>query len=645
MLKQFQNRDNRLLKITMGVILGIISLTMVITLVPGLLSPMSSDNPDAIATVDGQAITQADAHQFFDQVTRGQNMPPQMERLYMPQIVNQLVFERALELEAQRLGIRVTPQEQADRIKQIIPTAFSGDTWVGKDQYAALVQERTGMGVAEFESQIRTSLLDDKFHSILTDGVSVSTEEVELEFRNRNEKVKLDYVSINPADLASTINPGDQELAAFFAKNASRYQIPERRSARYALLGQSQIQQRAVITDADLQNYYKAHIDEYQVPERVHVEHILFKTVGKTDAEIAEIQKTAEQVLAKAKSGANFEDLARQYSDDSSKDKGGDLGWVVRGQTVPEFEKTAFSLKPGSISDLVKTQYGFHIIKVLDHEQAHVKPLDEVRLSIFTALSQDKTTQVSDQTFGRITSAVRQSNRQSLDKIAKQFNMQTGETPLADATQPVGDFGSSQDVQDVHDVLFHLRTGELSSPLRVDKGILILTLKDVQPAHAATLNDVRDRVLKDYRDQQSIQLARTKAEDLAGRVHKGASLADAAKALGLDVKSTDLFALNAPSVPGLGPVSDVAGAFKMMAGQTSDAKLINNNWIVYTVADHQDPNPADLAAQRAGIEKALLDSKRSLVFDSFQTALVDRLKREGKITINQDALKRMSSPT
>ena len=201
------------------------------------------------------------------------------------------------------------------------------------------MQERTGMGVAEFEGEIRTSLLDDKFHSLLTDGISVSPEEVELEFRTRNEKVKLDYVSISPADLASSINPSDQDLAAFFAKNASRYQIPERRSARYALLDQPQIQKQAALTDADIQNYYKAHIDEYQVPERVHVEHILFKTVGKTDAEIAEIQKTAEQVLAKAKSGANFEDLARQYSDDSSKDKGGDLGWVVRGQTVPDSRK------------------------------------------------------------------------------------------------------------------------------------------------------------------------------------------------------------------------------------------------------------------------------------------------------------------
>jgi peptidyl-prolyl cis-trans isomerase D len=642
MLKQFQNRDNRLLKITMGVILGIISLTMVITLVPGLGSPLSNDNPDAVATVDGQAITEADTHQFFDQATRGQNVPPQMERLYMPQIVNQLVFERALELEARRLGIRVTAQEQADRIKQIIPTAFSDDTWVGKDQYGVLVQERTGMSVADFESQVRATLLDDKFHSILTDGVSVSPEEIELEFRNRNEKVKLDYVSINPADLVSSINPSDPELNAFFAKSASRYQLPERRSARYALLDQSQIQQRAAITDADVQNYYKLHMDEYQVPDRVHVEHILFKTVGKTDAENVEIQKTAEQVLAKAKSGANFEDLARQYSDDSSKDKGGDLGWIVRGQTVPEFEKTAFSLQPGSISGLVKTQYGYHIIKSIEHEPAHVKSLDDVRLSIFSTLSEDKNAQVSDQIFSQITSAVRQSNRQSLDKLAKQFNMQTGETALADTTQPVDDFGSSQDV---HDVLFHLRPGEISEPLRVDKGVLILTLKDVQPGHAATLNDVRDKVLKDYREQQSVQLARTKAEDLAARVHKGESLADAAKALGLDVKSTDLFALNAPSVPGLGPVSDIAGAFKMKTGQTSDAKLINTNWIVYTVADHQDPNPADLPAQRAGIEKALLANKQSLIFESFQTALVDRLKREGKITINQEALKRMSSPT
>ena len=126
------------------------------------------------------------------------------------------------------------------------------------------------------------------------------------------------------------------------------------------------------------------------MPDRAHVAHILFKTVGKTDAEAEEIRKKAEDVLKKAKSGANFGDLAKQYSDDTTKDKGGDLDWIVRGQTVPEFEQAAFTLPIGSISDLVKTQYGFHIIKVIDRQNARTQTLDEVYPQILGALQEDK---------------------------------------------------------------------------------------------------------------------------------------------------------------------------------------------------------------------------------------------------------------
>src|SRR4029077_15127378 len=134
----------------------------------------------------------------------------------------------------------------------------------------------------------------------------------------------------------------------------------------------------ANISQDQIRNYYDQHIDSYQLPERAHVAHILFKTVGKTDAETEEIRKKAGDVLKKAKGGANFADLAKQYSEDTTNDKGGDLGWIVRVQTVPEFEQAAFGLPIGSTSDLVKTQYGFHIIKVTDRQAARTQTLDEV---------------------------------------------------------------------------------------------------------------------------------------------------------------------------------------------------------------------------------------------------------------------------
>src|ERR1700693_3856091 len=224
------------------------------------------------------------------------------------------------------------------------------------------------------------------------------------------------------------MHPTDADLSAYYSKNAGRYQASEKRFARYTMLDLAKLRATTTVGDDALHAYYNSHIDEYKVENRVHVEHILFKTVGKTDAEIAEIRQKAEDVLKKAKSGANFEDLAKKFSeDDATKPKGGDLDWIVEGQTVPEFQQAAFSLPKGAISDLVKTQYGFHIIKVIDHETARTKSLDEVRSSIEPTVLDEKVSAEANDISEKMASAIRQSNHQPLDDLAKKFNLVIGE--------------------------------------------------------------------------------------------------------------------------------------------------------------------------------------------------------------------------
>jgi peptidyl-prolyl cis-trans isomerase D len=472
----------------------------------------------------------------------------------------------------------------------------------------------------------------------VTDGISVSPAEVNEQFRRRNEKVAIEYALIKPSDLESTINPTNEELATYFNMNHAQYQVPEKRSANYALLSDDELKKETPVSDKDLRAYYDQHIDQFKVENRVHVEHILFKTLGKTDAEVAEIQKTAEDVLKKAKSGANFEDLAKKYSEDTTKDKGGDLGWIVEGQTVPEFEHVAFTLPKGSISDLVKTQYGFHIIKVLDKEVAHTKSFDEVRSGIEPIVQQDLINTKNNTIYEQLAGAVRQSNRQPLSDVAKKFNLQTGSTPPATATDPVGDLGSSPDL---HQVLFELRPGELSQPIRIERGIVLITLKDDQPAHQATLEEVHDKVLADYRRENAVTLAHTRAEELAKRVQSGEALDKAAKALNIPVKTSDPFGRNG-QVGDLGAASQFAAAFNMQVNQNSGAVQVAGNWVVYRVTTHDAPKPEDLILQRPQIEQQTLQTKQQAAFDAFRAALEDRLKHEGKLNINEAAIKNLS---
>ena len=640
MLKSIQQRDldrNRWIKITMGIILVIISVTMVLTMIPGPVGTMNT-KADTVANVGGQDISITDVQRQLTQAMRGNAIPEIMRGIYAKQIVDQMIFQRALDYEAQRLGIRVTPEEQRDRIKQILPTAFAGDSWL-KDRYATEVQTRAGMSVEDFETFLRNEMLLEKFHQLVTDGISVTPDEVQQDFRRRNEKVRIEYALIKPAELASAIRPTEADLSVYFTKNAAKYQVPEKRSTRYALLDLAKLREHTTVSDDALRAYYDAHIDQFKVENRAHVEHILFKIIGKTDAEIAEIRQNAEDVLKKAKGGANFEDLAKKYSeDDGTKVKGGDLGWIVEGQTVPEFQKVAFSEPKGAISDLVKTQYGFHIIKVLDRETAHTKTLEEVRNDITPILLDERLNAQANDISAQMAAAIRQSNRQSLDDLAKKFNLELGQTPPASITEAVGALGSSQDL---HQVVFQLRPGELSAPLQLPQGFVIISLQDVLPAHQGTLAEVHDKVLSDYQQDKSLELARAKADDFAKRVQSGEDFDKAAKALDLTVKTPEPFSRTG-TVPDLGTAQQLSASFGMPVGQLSAPTQIAGNWLIYKVVGHEAVIPEDLAKQSDQIRQELLAGKQQAAFDAFRIALEDRLKAEGKLAINAEAIKRVT---
>jgi peptidyl-prolyl cis-trans isomerase D len=641
MLKSIQQRDlerNRWVKVGMSVLLGVICLSMLTYLIPGMGSAAFTNSPDAIATVGGQNITATDVQRQLNNALHGQSLPDVYKAMYAKQVLDQMILKQALTVEAQRLGIRVTDQELSDRIKQILPAAWNGDTWL-KDRYTTEVQTRTGMTIPEFEDFLRDQMLEDKFRQLVTDAITVSPAEIQAEYRRRNEKVQIEYVLVKPAELASTIQPTDADLSAYYTKHAGLYQVPEKRSARYALLDLAKLRASTTVGDDALHAYYNSHIDEYKVENRVHVEHILFKTVGKTDAEIAEIRQKAEDVLKKAKSGANFEDLAKKFSeDDGTKPKGGDLGWIVEGQTVPEFQQAAFTLPKGSISDLVKTQYGFHIIKVLDHEQAHTKSFDEVRSTIEPTVLDEKVSAAANDISEKMASAIRQSNHQALDDLAKKFNLTVGELPLASATDPLGAFANSQDVRTA---LFQLRPGELSQPIQTPQGFAIVTPKDIQAAHQGTFAESRSRVLADYQQEKSLELAKSKAEELAKLAKGGEPFDKAAKSLNLDVKTSESLSRTG-SIPDVGSGQLLDAAFTMPVGQVSDASNVTGNWLVYRVAAHEPVNDAAVVLQADQIRQQLLLSKQKAAFEAFRVALEDRLKKEGKLVINADAMKRLT---
>ena len=626
-------------RVLLGLVIGTLGISMLLYLVPQQSSNEISD-VDVVAQVGDQTITMADVQTQLSRITRNGQIPASLLPLYAQQVLDQLIFERSLAFEAARLGLRVTDEEHADLLKKLVPTAYVGDSFIGMDKYTAEVQSRFQVDVPEFESEVKKELLQEKFQRLVTDGISLTQGEVLEEYRRGNEKIKIDYVVIKPEDLQAKIEASDAELSAFFEKNKARYIVPERRTVDYAVLDYAQLRQRAQITEDEEKVYYQSHIDAYKLEDRAHVAHILFKTVGKTDAEIAEIKKKAEDVLNKAKHGAKFADLAKQYSEDTTKDKGGDLDWIVRGQTVPEFEAAAFSLPKGSISDLVKTQYGFHIIQVIDRQMARTQTFDEVKASIQSQMQQEKGEQLGETQSTQIAEEIRRTGREPIEELTKKFNLLTGEAKLVEANQPLPELGNAPGLLD--DV-FRLRVGDLSAPIHTDRGYVVFTVKDIQPTHPAALAEVHDRVLTDYRHEKAVDLAKTRADELAKRVKAAENFASAAKVLGLEMKTSEPIARTG-SIPDAGSAKQIAAAFTLPVGQGGDPVFLGTNWLVYRVAQHDPINQDDFAKQKTTVETQALQAKRQAAYELFRSSLEARLRQQGVLKVNQANMKKLTTP-
>jgi peptidyl-prolyl cis-trans isomerase D len=628
--------DNRKIgyRIFLGIVVALLGGSMLLYLVPQ--TPGTGEAAtDAVAKVGDQSVTLGEVRQQLVQIEQRNQVPKALESLYARQILNQLVFQKEIEYEAKRLGITVSDQERADRIKQYVPTAFTGGTFVGMDRYASEVQARFQLSVPMFEELIRQGLLEEKFRKRVTDGISVGPAELQDEFRFKNEKIKVEYAVIKPEDLAAKLNPSEAEIKSEYEKNKARFQVPEKRIVRYGLLDTTQMRRNIQISDDQLKVQYQANIQQYQVPNRVHVEHILFMTVGKTDAEVDEIKKTAEDVLKQAKKGGNFEDLAKKYSQDpGTKEKGGDLGWITQGQTVKEFEATAFGLEKGRISDLVRTQYGFHIIKVLDKETAHTKPFDEVKDSLRAPMVLQQADQQASDMADQLAKVVRQSNKVTLDDLAKQYHLTVSETRPVGAGDAVLELGNSKEVKDA---IFRLRQNELSLPLRTDRGYVILSVKQITPAHQGSLEEVREQVVNDLKQQESAQMAKSKADELVKRVKAGEKFESAAKALGLEAKTSESISRN-DSIAGAASGKQLGEAFQMKPGDVGAPMDLGATWMVYRLAAKEEPNPADFEKQKKGLAEQLLQSKRSVAFEAFKTTLDTKLRQEGKVKLMPEKL-------
>ena len=616
--------------------LGLVVVTFVLLYVPSFLDTGGPTANDTIATVDGRAVKAGDFRTMYAQQVDayrqayGANLNDQLlKQLGIEQrLIQQMIDEEAVLAEAKRLGLSVTDSEVQTRILRL-PALQENGVFVGYERYRQMLDmQRPPLSPPQFEEQLRKTLLAEKVQAAVTGWVQVADADVEKEYRSKNEKVKLELAVFNAAAFRDGILPTDADIQAQFSAHADQYQVAERRRVRFLSIDAQALRAKVTVTDAEIQQQYQSSIATYSTPEQVRVRHILLKNEGKDDATV---KAAAEAVLARTKApGADFAKLATQYSEDEgSKDKGGEYDFFGKGTMVTEFEDAAWALNKDEVSGLVKTQFGYHIIKLLDKRPASVKPLAEVKAQIDDQLRWGKAQEEAQKISDEVAPSIKQPS--DIDRIAQSRGLVVGDSGLFTRDEPLAGLGF---VPSVAAEAFAMTQGAVSGALRTDRGFAFISLAEVQAPHAPKLDEVKAKVRDDVIRLKSVELARAKAQ----AVSQGKSnFAAAAKAAGVEVKMTELIT-RGTALPDVG-VSGVVdqAVFALNQGDVSAPIATETAVVVAHVVEKQAGTPDGLAAERDSLRGQLLQQTRQEFFAAYMTKAKTRMK----IVINEATVKQL----
>jgi peptidyl-prolyl cis-trans isomerase D len=611
---------------------------MVVYLIPGLTG-LGTSSADTYAIVyphwysfifaSGEPVSQRRVELMARRQLQQQRYPdnPMILNLFEQRVGQQLVQQKVLLVEAAKLGIRANSDDVIHFLHQgqFGEFLFPKGEFIGTQKYTDFVATQFNLSVPDFEDEIKQDITIRRLEAMITAGVTVGDQEVRDTYRKGNIKIKFDYAVLSSDDLRKTINPSDAELEAFFKKNAPRYAtaVPEERKITYFAFTPNQLPGGVPQpSQQQIQQYFTAHQAEYSVPEQARSRHILIKVAAGADAKTdAAAKAKAEGILKQLQAGGNWTELAKQNSDDpGSKDSGGELGFAQRGRMVPEFDKAIFTQKIGDI-EIVKSQFGYHIVQVEERQNAHSQQLAEVLPTIQATLIRQNSAKAEQDYAAALTS---EAIKNGLDKTAAAHHLELVTTP------PVARQGVIASLPDGAQMLskaFETKQGDPPQFAPTGEGYAIFQVASISPAHAPNFADWKSHVLSDYQEEQLPGLVNQKLNELAAKAKALNDLAKAAKEMGATVKTSDLVG-ESGQVPDFGQVGQVAPQlFDLKVGDFSGPINTGRTAVVAKIVDKQEPTAAEIASNFEQTREQLLDQRRQDAFSVFLSGVMDEYKK------------------
>jgi peptidyl-prolyl cis-trans isomerase D len=611
-------RHRRWLYVFLWLVIG----AFIVLYIPAFQQGSEGGAGEALASVGGEPITVGEyqqaylrQRQMYERLYQGRLDDAMLRNLALEQrVFDGLVTERLIRLEAQRLGLSVDDESLARAIASA-PDLSENGRFIGAAELRRRL-ELQGIGMAEFERQQRVQLLAQKLQALVTDGVAVMPAEAEAEFRRRNEQVRAEYVLVDAGRFRAKQSATEAELQARYDADKQSYRIPERRVVSYLLVDPEPLRARVVLSDGDLQGYYDQHRDEFKEPEQVCASHILIKVASGAEGEgfpDDEARRRAEEALAKLRAGGDFAALAKASSqDEGSAAAGGDLGCFPRGRMVPEFENVAFDLAPGATSELVKTTFGYHVIRVQSRREETTPPLAQVKEGIRQTLTAQRLRALVEEQVGTLSAALRRGR--GLEEAGRQVGLTVQKSPPMARGESQAPLASPVLASRV----FELKPGEVDpEPFPLPRGWAFVAVAEVQPPRQPELKEVRAKVEADVLEQKALVEARAQAADLRARAATQ-GLEKAAASLGLLRKET-------PAPAGRGqPLGDLpAGralddaAFALPEKQLSEPVRVKGGYAVLRLLEKKPFDAAAYEAQRTALVTTLREQKQQQLFEAF----------------------------
>ena len=611
------------------VFLWLVIAAFIILYIPAFQDEGSGTPGEAVVTVGGLPVSVGEfqrtyyrQRQMYDRLYQGRLDENMLRQLGIEeQVLEGLVTDRLVELETKRLGITVSDEAVARAIATS-PEFQNDGAFIGTAEIRRRL-ELQGLSEEDFEHSLRRQLLRQSLEGLVGSPVTVSDAEVEREFRRRNEQVKLEYALADADRFRAAAQPSEDQVKGRFEARKDAYRIPERRVVSYVLLDRGSLQPQVAVTDRDIELYYQDNREEFRQEEEACASHILVKVkageAGEGHPE-AEARAIAQGLLDQVKAGVDFAALAGKSSEDQgSAQNGGDLGCFAPGRMVPEFDDAVFALAPGQVSDLVKTSFGFHLIRLASKRESAVLPLAQVKERIRASVTERKVRELGEQKAQGMAEALGQGT--SLEEAAKAQGLVVQKSaPIARGdTPPV--LSSPVLVARV----FGMKPGQAEKEgFSLPQGAAFVSLAEIQPGRVPELKDVQDKVRADLVDEAAFAQARAAAEEV--RAKAGAlGLEKAAAAASLVRKETPALTGRGQTLGDLGTGGALEeAAFSLPEKAISDPVRTTSGWAVLSVLEKKPFDAAEFAKQKAQVAASLRQQKQAELFRAFVVEARDR---------------------